>query len=116
MSKLQAELKVPFILYGLHEAYGRVNEIKTANVPALISLKWPEKPRDADPADVPNYRDLVMRDRAPAVPGLFAKAGIKFGFYSDGVETALDLKKALKKAIDAGLGRPDAIRALTLNV
>jgi hypothetical protein len=116
MLRFGAELKVSFVLYGLHEAYARVNEIKTANVPALISLKWPEKPKDADPADVPNYRDLVMRDRAPAVPGLFAKAGIKFGFYSDGVETAPDLKKALKKAIDAGLGRPDAIRALTLNV
>jgi imidazolonepropionase-like amidohydrolase len=111
-----AELKVPFVLYGLHEAYKRVDQIRAANVPALISLKWPEKPKDADPSDIPNYRDLLMRDRAPAVPGLLAKAGIKFGFYSDGVETAPDLKKALKKAIDAGLSRADAIRALTLNV
>ena len=116
MLSFGAELKVPFILYGLHEAYKRVDLIKTANTPTLISLKWPEKPRDADPSDIPNYRDLVMRDQAPTVPGLFAKAGVKFGFYSDGVEAAPDLKKALKKAIDAGLPRPDAIRALTLNV
>ena len=116
MLSLGAELKTPFALYGLHEAYKRVDQIKNAHVPALISLKWPEKPRDADPSDIPNYRELVMRDQAPAVPGLFAKAGIKFGFYSDGVETAPDLKKALKKALDAGLPRRDAIRALTLNV
>jgi hypothetical protein len=113
---LGAELKTPFVLYGLHEAYKRVDQIKAAGIPTLISLKWPEKPKDADPSDIPNYRELVMRDQAPAVPGLFAKAGIKFGFYSDGVEAAPDLKKALKKTLDAGLGRADAIRALTLNV
>jgi imidazolonepropionase-like amidohydrolase len=47
---------------------------------------------------------------------MLAKAGVKFGFYSDGVDTAPDLKKDLKKALDAGLSRADAVRALTLNV
>ena len=46
---------------------------------------------------------------------MLAKAGVKFAFYSDGVDSAPDLKKAIKKAIDAGLPRADAIRALTLN-
>ena len=55
-----------------------------------------------------------MREQAPSVPGLLAKAGVKFAFYSDGVDTAIDLKKAIKKAVDAGLTRSDAIRALTL--
>ncbi len=110
------ELKVPFVLYGLHEAYKRVDELKQANVPLLISLKWPERPREGDPTDVPNYRQLVMIDQAPAVPGMLAKADVKFAFYSDGVSTAPELKRAVKKAIDAGLSRADAIRALTLNV
>ncbi len=110
------ELKVPFVLYGLHEAYKRVDELKQAKVALLIGLKWPEKPRDANPDDIPNYRELVMREQAPAVAGMFAKAGVKFGFYSDGVDTAPELKRAIKKAIDAGLSRADAIRALTLNV
>lgn len=109
------ELKRPFVVYGMHEAYKRVDELKQANVPALISLKWPEKPKDADPSDIPNYRELLMRQQAPAVPGMLAKAGVAFAFYSDGVDSAVDLKKALKKAVDAGLSRADAIRALTLN-
>ena len=108
------ELKVPFLLYGLHEAYKEVDQLKAANVPALVSLKWPEKPRDADPSDIPNYRQLLMRDQAPAIPAMFVKAGVKFAFYSDGVNTAPELKKAVKKAIDAGLKQEDAIRALTL--
>jgi hypothetical protein len=110
------ELKTPFLVYGLHEAYLRVDELKKANVPLLVSLKWPEAPRDANPADVPSFRDLTMRDKAPAVPGMLAKAGVKFAFYSDGVDSAAELKRALKKAVDGGLPRADAIRALTLNV
>jgi imidazolonepropionase-like amidohydrolase len=78
-------------------------------------LKWPEKPKDDDPNEVPTFRELTMRDKAPSVPGLLAKAGVRFAFYSDGLESAADLKKALKKAVDAGLSRADAIRALTLN-
>jgi len=109
------ELKVPFVLYGLHEAFKRVNGIRQAGVPALISLKWPVPAKDADPTDIPNYRDLTIREQAPAVAGMFAKAGVKFAFYSDGVDSAPELKKAVKKAIDAGLSRTDAIRALTLS-
>jgi imidazolonepropionase-like amidohydrolase len=44
---------------------------------------------------------------------MLAKPGVPFAFYSDGVDTAPDLKKALKKAIDAGLSRADAVKALT---
>jgi imidazolonepropionase-like amidohydrolase len=56
-----------------------------------------------------------MREKAPAVPGLLAKAGVPFALSAEGIENAADLKKALKKALDAGLTRKDAIRALTLS-
>jgi imidazolonepropionase-like amidohydrolase len=114
MLQFAPELRKPYLLYGLHEGFKDVDLLKKANVPLLVSLKWPEKPANADPANVPNYRDLVLREQAPTVPGMLAKAGVKFAFYSDGVDSAADLKKALKKAIDAGLTRADAVRALTL--
>lgn len=116
MLNFAPELKTPVLLYGLHEAYRRIETLKQTHVPLLVSLKWPEKPRDADPNDAPNYRELLMREQAPTVPGLLAKAGLKFGFYSDGIDTASGLRQAVKKAIDAGLPRADAIRALTRNV
>lgn len=109
------ELNVPFVIYGLHEAYRRVDELKQANVPVLISLKWPQKPKNADPTEQTNYRDLEMRAQAPTVPALLAKAQVKFAFYSDGVDSAPELKKALKKALDNGLSRANAVKALTLN-
>jgi imidazolonepropionase-like amidohydrolase len=116
MLNFAPELKTPVLLYGLHEAYRRIETLKQTHVPLLVSLKWPEKPRDGDPNDAPNYRELLMREQAPTVPGLLAKAGLKFGFYSDGIDTATGLRQAVKKAIDAGLPRADAIRALTRNV
>jgi len=108
-------LKKPFILYGLHEAYECAEQLKQAKVPLLVSLKWPEKPKDEDPDEASSLRELTMRDKAPSVPGMLAKAGVRFAFYTDGLDSAVDLKKALKKAVDAGLSRADAIRALTLN-
>jgi hypothetical protein len=110
------ELGAPFVLYGLHEGFGRLDELKQANVPLLLSLKWPVKPKEGDPNEVPDYRNLQMRDRAPAVPGLLAKAGVKFAFFSDGIATAPDLKSAIRKAIDAGLPPAEAVRALSLSV
>lgn len=116
MLNFAPELKTPVALYGLHEAYRRIETLKQTHVPLLVSLKWPERPRDAGPNDTANYRELLMREQAPAVPGMLAKAGLKFGFYSDGIDTTSGLRQALKKALDAGLPRAAAIRALTLNV
>ena len=109
------ELKQPYVLYGLPEGFARIDELRKANIPVMVSLKWPVRPPGADPVNVPDYRTLMMRDQAPSVPGLLAKAGVRFGFFSDGLATAGDLRQALKKSLDAGLKREDAIRALTLN-
>jgi hypothetical protein len=109
------ELNKPFVLYGMQEAFRCVDSIKQANTPVLVSLKWPERSKSEDPAEAPELRELEVRSQASSVPGLLAKASVPFGFYSDGIDNAADLRKAVKKAIDAGLSRADAIKALTLN-
>ena len=45
---------------------------------------------------------------------MLQKAGVKFALYSDGVDTPRELQRAVKKAIDAGLTRDEALRAMTL--
>jgi imidazolonepropionase-like amidohydrolase len=117
MIHFAAELKQPVILYGMQEAYRpeAVELLKKANVPALVSLKWPEPPRDPDPELVESLRTLQTRDQAAAAPLALKKAGVQFAFYSDGVDAARDLQRAVKKAMDAGLSREDALRALTLS-
>jgi imidazolonepropionase-like amidohydrolase len=117
MLHFAAELKQPVILYGMQEGFRpeAVDLLKKAGVPALVSLKWPEAPRDPDPELVESLRTLQTRDQAASAPMMLKKAGVPFAFYSDGLDAARDLQRAVKKAIDAGLSREDAVRALTLS-
>lgn len=117
MVRFAAELKQPAILYGGHEAYreGAADILKKAGTPLLVSLRWPEPPRDANPEDVPSMRTLETWVNAPSAPAALQKAGVKFALYSDGIDQPRDYQRAVKKAIDAGLSREDAIRAVTLS-
>jgi imidazolonepropionase-like amidohydrolase len=117
MIHFAAELKQPAIYYGLREGFEdrSVKYLKDANATVLVSLKWPEKARDQDPEAEDPYRQMVIREKAPTTPAVLKKAGIKFALYSDGLDAPRDLQRAVKKAIDNGLSREDAIRALTLS-
>lgn len=117
MSRFAAELKQPYILYGMRESYRdeAAPILKKSGSAVLVSLKFPEKARDTDPDDEDSYRQLVSRDRAPSGAAALQKAGVKFAFYSDGLDAPRDLQRAVKKAIDAGLTRDQAVRALTLS-
>src|SRR5262249_37896475 len=80
----------------------------------LVDLKWPERPRDADPDQPETLRVLEMRDQAASTPGLLAKAGVKFALYAGALDRPSDVGRAVKKAIDAGLSPAAAIRSMTL--
>jgi len=114
MLRFAAELKRPAVLYGGHEAYKVPDLIAKSGVPILVSLKWPEKSKDADPDQEESLRTLELRDRAPSTPAALEKAGARFAFYSGGTAPK-DMRKALKRAVDAGLSEAAAVRALTLS-
>jgi Amidohydrolase family len=111
---LSKELKLNAVIYGAEEGWRGADLLAKANYPVLVSLKWPVRPADSNPADVDTLRTLEMRDKAPGTPAAFVKAGVKFAFYSDGIATPRELMRAVKRAIDNGLSSADAIRALTL--
>jgi hypothetical protein len=114
MIRFGQELKQPLVLYGGAEAFRGAPLLAVAKVPMLINLRWPEAERDADPFLKDSLRVLETRDLAPTGPAALARAGVKFAFYSGGVERAADLRKAIKKAVDAGLSKDEALKALTL--
>jgi len=115
MARFAAELRQPAILYGMREGYRAAELLKRANLPVLVSLRWPEKPRDADPDEVDTMRTLENREKSPSTPEVLKQAGVQFAFYSDGLDAPRDLQRAVKKAIENGLSREDAVRALTLS-
>ncbi|MPY89760.1 MAG: amidohydrolase family protein [Luteitalea sp.] len=107
------ELELRVALYGAHGAYEVADEIAAHKVPVLLSVKWPERPKDADPEADESLRVLRLRDRAPSTPAALTKANVKFAFYSDGLETPTDVLTNLRRALDAGLARDAALRAFT---
>ncbi|MBL8234340.1 MAG: amidohydrolase family protein, partial [Bryobacterales bacterium] len=116
MIRFASELKLRAVLYGAQEGFRSADLLKAAAVPVLVNLKWPEKARDGDPELEESYRVLEFRDQAPASPAALAKAGVKFAFYSGGIERPADIAKSVKKAMDAGLSSDAAVRAMTLSV
>ncbi|MGA2118202.1 MAG: amidohydrolase family protein [Bryobacteraceae bacterium] len=117
MLRLAVDLKQPVILYGMREAYRpeAAPILKKYSSPVLVSLKWAEAPRDPDPEADQTLRSLANIDQGPAAPVALQKAGVPFAFYTDGIDAPRDLVRAVKKAIDAGLSREDALRAFTLS-
>jgi len=118
MIRFAGELKQPAILYGMREGYRpEAGELlKKAGMPVLVSLHWPTPPAGADVhLEDESMRQLETYDLAPAAPAMLQKAGVKFALYSDGVETPREIQRAVKKALDAGLTREQALRAMTLS-
>ena len=113
--RLAEEWKIRAVLYGGQQGYAVTDALAASKIPVLVSLKWPERPKDADPEGEQTLRELRFRGRAPGTPAALAKAGVKFAFYSDGLAEPKDIFKSVKKATDAGLSPDAALRAFTLD-
>ena len=115
MIRFAKELNRTTVLYGLSEGYRAADAVKASGLPALVSLRWPEKARDGDPDQEDSLRVLELRDKAPSTPAEFARKGVLFAFYSDTVDQPRDVVRAVRKAMTNGLSEADALKALTLN-
>jgi imidazolonepropionase-like amidohydrolase len=114
MARLAGEIKVPVVFYGVIEGWRMVDQLKKAGTPVILNVKWPVRERDSDPDDEPSLRTLELRDKAPTSPVALAAAGVKFAVSSDGQDAPREVIRSLKKSIDLGLKKEDALRALTL--
>jgi hypothetical protein len=113
--RLGDEWKIPIVLYGGQQGYAVASTIAAKKASLIVSLKWPSRAKDADPEAEQALRELRFRDRAPSTPAVFAKAGVKFAFYSDGLPGPKDIFKNVRKALGAGLPPDAALRAFTLD-
>jgi Amidohydrolase family len=112
---LAKEWNIPAAIWGGQQGYAVASAIAASKMPVLVSLKWPAREKDPDPEKEQTLRDLRFRDRAPGTPAELSKAGVKFAFYSDGLEGPKDIRKNLKKAMDLGLSADAALRAFTID-
>ncbi len=101
------------IIYGAHSAYRMVDELSSSRL--LVSLDWPAAPEDGDPEADTSLDVLRHRLLAPTAPARLHESGVRFAFYSDGLEPK-DVIGAARKAVEAGLPHDEAVEALSLGV
>jgi imidazolonepropionase-like amidohydrolase len=114
--QLAQELKVRCIVAGGFEADHLVELLRAVQTPLLVSLNFPEKSKEAHPEAEETLEVVRRRMQAPRCPAALEKAGLSFGFCSDGVKTPRDFLKNLRRTVREGLSKEAALRACTLNV
>jgi imidazolonepropionase-like amidohydrolase len=111
---LGSALGVRTVVYGAQHAYDVSDELARAGAPVLVSLDWPDRPRDVDPDAEESLSSLRARSWAPSAPGALDEAGVRFAFYSEGVASPREALEKVRAAVEAGLSPEAALRALTL--
>ena len=112
---LTEEFKLKAMIAGGNEAYKVAARLKAQNVPVLVSLNFPKRTTAVSPeADPETLAVLRLRVETPKNAARLNAAGVRFAFQSGGATSLADFWTNLNKAIENGLSRDAALRAITL--
>jgi imidazolonepropionase-like amidohydrolase len=112
---LAKEFNLRAIIAGGEEAWRVTGRLKESGVPVLLSLNFPKRTSASVPeADPDPLRVLRARADAPKTAGRLAAARIPFAFQSGSMSSMTDFLTNAAKAVEQGLARDEAVRALTL--
>lgn len=112
---LAEEFKLKVIIAGGLEAPRVADRLRAGNVPVLLSLNFPRRTTAAMPeADPEPLRILRERVEAPKAAAKLVASRARFAFQSGGLTNVADFSANLLRAVENGLGREDALRAVTI--
>jgi len=112
---LAEEFKLKAIIAGGLESSKVADRLRGRKVPVLLSLNFPRRTTAALPeADPEPVRVLRERVEAPKAAARLVTARAKFAFQSGGMTNIADFRANLQRAIEGGLSREDALRAVTI--
>ncbi len=112
---LAQEFKLRPIIVGGLEAGKIAARLSEGKVPVLLSLNFPRRTTAALPeADPEPVRILRERVEAPKTAAKLVAARVPFAFQSGALTSMADFSANLVRAIENGLSRDDALRALTI--
>jgi imidazolonepropionase-like amidohydrolase len=112
---LAREFNLQLIIAGGADSWKVADRLKAQNVAVLLSLNFPRRTTaDSPEADPEPLRVLRERADAPKTPSRLAAAGVRFAFQSGGMTNMADYLGNAVKAVEEGLARDEAVRALTL--
>lgn len=109
------EFNLKAMIAGGQEAWKAADRLKTQDVPVLLSLNFPKRTAAASSEADPESMDtLRFRAETPKAAVKLAQAGVKFAFQSGGATSLGDFFSNAGKAVEAGLSKDAAVRAMTL--
>lgn len=112
---LAREFKLRVMIAGGSESWKVADRLRAQNVPVLLSLNLPKRTSAPVPeADPDPLRVLRERADAPKTAGRLAAAGVRFAFQSGQMTNIADFLPNALKAIENGLPRDEALRAMTI--
>jgi imidazolonepropionase-like amidohydrolase len=108
------EFKLKPIIQGAMQGYRVAEMLGSRKIPVIVSLDFPKRQADLpDDVDEP-LRLLRERADAPKCAGKLSAAGVKLAF-SSGKLKPDDFIANVRKAVDNGLSKDAALRALTID-
>jgi hypothetical protein len=111
---LAQEFNLRVIISGGAESWKVADRLR--DVPVLLSLNFPRRTTVQVPeADPDPIRVLRERAGAPKTAGRLATARIRFAFQSGSMTNISDYLQNARLAVENGLARDEALRALTIN-
>jgi imidazolonepropionase-like amidohydrolase len=109
------EFNLKLIINGGMEAWKVADRLKKADATVLLSLNFPKKNTQNSPeADPEPLEMLRMRVESPKGAAKLAQAGVKFAFQSGGMGSLSDFFANANKAVENGLSKDAALKAMTL--
>jgi imidazolonepropionase-like amidohydrolase len=110
------EFNLKTIIAGGNEAWKVADRLKAQDVPVLISLNFPKRTTSASTEADPEPLDVLrLRVETPKNAARLKQAGVRFAFQSGALTNLNDFWANAGKAVENGLTKDDAVRAMTLS-
>lgn len=112
---LGKEFGITYLFKGDGDEYQRLAELKATGSTFILPLDFPEAYDVEDPFDAQlvNLSQMKHWELAPYNPAKIAEAGIPFVLTSHGLKKAEEFLPNLRKAVENGLAKDAALKALT---
>lgn len=108
------EFKLKPIIAGALYGYRVADMLKTKSVPVILSVDFPKRAADLPDDEEETLRALRQRAETPKGAAKLSQAGVKFAFTSGSLRPQ-DFIANVQKAVENGLSKDEALRALTIN-
>ena len=111
------EFDFQYIFIGSGNEYERVQDVKSAGGLVVIPLNYPEALDVSDPylsKDIPLH-DLRHWEQAPSNATYLSGLGVEIAFTGNGLKNTKEFLAMLRKTVDYGLSKDEALKALTVN-